>query len=99
MARLTIRLDEMLHERLLEQARLVGTTPSAYLRDILVRFEGADPSGYHSRFDELHATILQTLAILAASVGQAAPDALEQGMADARQLLRDRGLLDVEQDR
>ena len=95
MARLTIRLDEMLHERLLEQACLACTTPSAYLRDILERFEGADPSGYHARFDELHATTLQTLVILAASVGRAAPDALEQVMADARQL--DRGLLDPEQ--
>lgn len=98
MARLTIRLDDTLHDRLLDRAQSSGTTPSAYLRDILVRFEGDDPTGYHARFDELHATMLQLLAIMATYVGQSAPDALARGMADARALLRERGLLDPEQD-
>lgn len=99
MARITIRLDDALYDRLLDQARLSGTTPSAYLRDVLDRYEGHDPAGYHARFDELHATSIQTLAILAASVGHRAPDLLAQGMADARRLLVERGLLDPEQDR
>jgi hypothetical protein len=99
MARITIRLDDLLHDRLLEQARVNGTTPSAYIRDVLERYEGNDPAGYHARFDELHATGIQTLAILAASVGKRAPGLLEQGLADARRLLRERGLLDPEQDR
>lgn len=98
MARFTIRLDDALYDRLLEQAARSGITPSAYLRDVLTRYEGQDPAGYHARFDELHATAIQTLAILAASVGRRAPDLLAQGMADARRLLRERGLLDPEQD-
>lgn len=97
LARITIRLDDALHDRLLDRARSSGTTPSAYLRDVLARYEGDDPAGYHARFDELHATAIQTLAILAASVGKRAPELLEQGLADARRLLRERGLLDPEQ--
>jgi RHH-type rel operon transcriptional repressor/antitoxin RelB len=99
MARLTIRLEEALHERLLMRSRTTGATPSAYLRDLFARDEGVDPAGYHARFDELHATAIQTLAIVAASIGRRSPDALAQGMADARALLRERGLLDPEQDR
>ncbi len=49
--------------------------------------------------DEIHATGIQTLAILAKSVGKRTPDILEEGLADARRLLRERGLLDPEQDR
>jgi RHH-type rel operon transcriptional repressor/antitoxin RelB len=96
LARLTIRLDDALHRRLIDQAGRSGITPSAYLRDVLDRFEGSDPSGYHARFDELHATLIQVFAILAASVGRRSPDALAQGMEDARALLRQRGLLDGE---
>lgn len=99
MARITIRLDDALHDRLRNHARRSDMTPSSYLRDLLERYEGSDPSGYHARFDELHATGIQALAILAASVGHRAPDLLEQGLADARRLLRERGLLDPEQDR
>jgi hypothetical protein len=99
LARITIRVDDALFGRIDGRARDAGTPTAAYCRDILERFEGTDPSGYHARFDELHATGIQTLAILAASVGKRAPDILEQGLADARRLLRERGLLDPEQDR
>lgn len=99
MARITLRLDDALHDRLVDQARTSGTTPSAHIRDVLDRFEGNDPAGYHARFDELHATAIQTLAILATSVGKRMPEILEEGLADARRLLRERGLLDPEQDR
>jgi len=97
MARITLRLDDALYDRLLDQARRTGTTPSAYFRDVLYRYEGQDPAGYHARLDELHATAIQTLAILATSVGHRAPELLAQGMADARRLLQERGLLDPEQ--
>lgn len=99
MARITIRLSDDLFERLLDQAATLGTTPSGYIRDVLERFEGNDPTGYHARFDELHATAIQTLAILAKSVGVRAPALLEEGLGEARRLLRERGLLDPEQDR
>jgi RHH-type transcriptional regulator, rel operon repressor / antitoxin RelB len=99
LARITLRLDDALHDRLVAAARGIGTTPSAYIRDILDRYEGHDPAGYHARFDELHATAIQTLAILAKSIGRRSPETLEEGLADARRLLRERGLLDPEQDR
>lgn len=98
MARITIRVDDALFKRLDARARDAGTPTATYCRNILERFEGTDPSGYHARFDELHATGIQTLAILATSVGRRSPDMLEQGLADARRLLRERGLLDLEQD-
>lgn len=99
MARITLRLDDILHDRLLDQARALGTTPSAFIRDVLERYQGSDPGGYHARFDALQATAIQTLAILAKSVGKRTPDILEEGLADARQMLRERGLLDPAQDR
>ncbi len=99
MARITIRLDDRLFRRIEDRARALGAPTAAYCRDILERDDGSDPPGYHARFDELHATAIQTLAILAASVGKRAPDVLEQGLSDARRLLRERGLLDPEQDR
>jgi len=98
MARITVRFDDAAYDRMVDAARADGITPSAYIRDLVDRFEGVDPGGYHARFDELHATAIQTLAILATSVGKRAPDLLEQGLADARRLLRERGLLDPEQD-
>ena len=99
MPRITVRVDDDLFDRLNDQARARGVPPSAYIRDILARHEGHDPGGYHDRLDEIHATGIQTLAILAKSVGKRAPEVLEEGLEDARRLLRDRGLLDPEQDR
>lgn len=99
MARITIRLDDELHARLVAQARNLGVGRATYCRDILARFDGTDPSGLHDRFDELHATLIQAFAILATSVGERSPATLQQGLQEARRLLEERGLLDPEQDR
>jgi hypothetical protein len=99
MARITVRLDDDLHDRLSDQARAAGVPTSAFFRDILARFQGTDPGGYHDRLDEIHATGIQTLAILAKSIGKRTPEVLEDGLSEARRLLRERGLLDPEQDR
>lgn len=96
MNKITIRLSDSLRDRLIDHAFALGVTPSALIRDILIRFEGADPPGYHARFDELQATALQSLAILGALTAQTAPAALEKAMTDARILLRQRGLIDPE---
>jgi RHH-type transcriptional regulator, rel operon repressor / antitoxin RelB len=99
MARITIRLDDALFDRIVDQARAAGTTPSGFIRGVLDQFEGSDPGGYHDRLDEIHATGIQTLAILAKSIGRRTPDVLEEGLGDARRLLKERGLLDPAQDR
>src|SRR3546814_5563122 len=93
---ITIRIDDDLYARLSVQARNAGLGAATYCRDILERFEGTDPSGYHARFDELHATAIQAFAILATSVGERSPDILQKGLGEARRLLRERGLLDPE---
>lgn len=91
MARITVRLDDTLYDRLLDQAHRTGATPSAYFRDALDLYEGQDSAGYYAQFDELHATAIQTRSILAASVVRRAPDLLEQGTVDARRLSAERG--------
>lgn len=96
MARITVRLDDGLHQRLLKQSRRFDLGLSDYIRDVLERYEGGDPSGYHGRLDELQATAIQTLAIVAGSVGSRSPESLKKGMAEARCLLLERGLLDPE---
>ncbi|WBX84438.1 hypothetical protein [Sphingosinicella microcystinivorans] len=98
MARLTIRLDDVDYDRLVAEAEAAGKPTAAYVRDELKRLGGADPSGFHSRFDELHSTVIQVLAILATDVGRRAPDVLARGMEDTRRLLRERGLIDPDDD-
>lgn len=99
MARFTLRLDDSLYDWALDQARLGGITPSAFIRDTLARSQESDAGDLHARLDEIHATGIQTLAILARSIGRRSPDTLEEGLSEARRLLRERGLLDPEQDR
>ncbi|MBV1686470.1 ribbon-helix-helix domain-containing protein [Novosphingobium sp. G106] len=96
MPRLTIRLDDELYDRLIDRSRTTGTTPSAYLRDLLVRFEGTDPLGYHARFDDIYATTLQTMAMLGTWMAQVAPKAFEDGITEARALLVEHGLPVIE---
>ncbi|WHU04268.1 MULTISPECIES: hypothetical protein [unclassified Sphingomonas] len=98
MARFTLRLDDALFDWALDQSRRGGITPSAFIRDVLQRAQGADPGEFHDRLDEIHATGIQTLAILATSIGKRTPETLEEGLREARRLLRERGLLDPEQD-
>lgn len=92
MARLSFRLDDARYDRLLAAADAAGMTPSAYIREALGQLDGADPFGFHARFDELHSTVIQALAILASDVGGREPRALAKGMEDTRRLLRERGL-------
>lgn len=99
MARVTIRFKDALYERLVVGARDAQTSVADYVRDILDRYEGTDARGYHGRFDELHATNIQVFAILAAYVSARHPDLLARGVADARTLLLDRGLIEPVEER
>ena len=93
MARITIRIDDALCERLQRRARKVGISVAELLRPAID--QAADPRGgyVYTTQDEILSCVLQTLSILAASVRRRSPETLEQGMADARALLLEKGLL------
>jgi plasmid stability protein len=97
--KLNFRIDEGLHERLSARADGAGMSLSAFVRSVLET--AADPNGFYifSAHDEILATAIQILTILAAATGRQSPEALEQGMADARDILRRRGLINPELDR
>lgn len=97
MDRISVRVDPDLHERLQRRAAGAELSFSTFVRSILE--QAADPGGryVYSSQDEILATCIQILSILATSVGSRAPDTLARGMAEARTLLRTRGLLDPEQ--
>ncbi len=93
MIRLSVRLDQGLHDRL--QRRAVGAELpfSTFIRSVLE--QAADPGGryIYSSQDEILATCIQILSIVATATGQQSPKALEQAKADARDMLLQRGLL------
>lgn len=99
MNKLNIRVDSTLHERLSRRAHGANLSLSAFVRSVLE--QAADPGRRYvfSSQDEILATSIQILTILATSVGRRSPETLEQGMAEARELLRERGLLGPEQGR
>lgn len=93
MIKVNFRIDEDLHARLSRRAHGADLSLSAFIRSVLA--EAADPGGgyIYSSQDEILATCIQILSILATATGQQSPKALEQGMADARSILLERGLL------
>lgn len=90
---LSLRIDDALHERLCRRSHGANLTLSAFCRNVLT--QAADPQHryVYSSQDEILATALQMLSILATFVGQQSPQALEQGMEDARAILAERGLV------
>lgn len=98
MVKVNFRIDEGLHERLVRRAAAADLSLSDFVRAILA--QAAEPSrGYiFSSKDEILATSIQILSILVVAVGRRSPEALEQGMAEARALLAERGLLDPDLD-
>ena len=96
MIKLNIRVDDALHERLNRRAHGANLSLSAFARSVLE--QAADPGRRYvfSSQDEILATCIQILTILATSVGRRSPETLEKGMAEAQDLLRERGLLGPE---
>ena len=93
LAKLNIRIDDALHERLSRRAHGAGISISELVRPALE--QAVDPErGYiYTSQDEILATTLQILAILAAGVRRRSPEALAEGMVDARAILERKGLL------
>ncbi|AJR23347.1 toxin-antitoxin system HicB family antitoxin [Sphingobium sp. YBL2] len=96
MVKVNFRIEEELHERLVRRATAADLSLSEFIR--LVLAQAAEPNrGYiFSSKDEILATSIQILSILVVAVGRRSPEAVEQGMAEARALLAERGLLDPE---
>ncbi|WP_162853567.1 ribbon-helix-helix protein, CopG family [Novosphingobium sp. BW1] len=99
MHRISVRVDDTLYRRLQRRAYGANLTLSEFVRQVLG--EAADPDGryIYSSQDEVLATSIQILTLLATSIGARSPELLERGMLDARAILGERGLLDPEQDR
>ncbi|GLK47013.1 MULTISPECIES: ribbon-helix-helix protein, CopG family [Novosphingobium] len=97
MTRISVRLDPELHDRLHQRAAGAQLPFSEFIRSALSVAAEQDGRYIYSSQDEILATCIQTFAILATSLGDRAPDTLAKGMAHARTLLLQRGLLDPEQ--
>jgi hypothetical protein len=90
---ITIQLDDDVHRRLKLRAAGANLSMSALVRPLIE--DAAYPGGryVYTSQDELIGISIQTFAIVAELAGAQAPRALEQGLAQARNMLRDRGLL------
>jgi hypothetical protein len=93
MVKINFRLDAALHERLHRRALGANLSLSAYIRQLLEQPVDERRRYVFSSQDEILATAIQILSIVATSVGQQSPKALEQGMEQARAILAERGLL------
>ena len=90
---ITIQLDHDVHRRLKLRAAGANLSISAFVRPLIE--DAAYPGGryVYTSQDELIGIAIQTFAIIAELAGAQAPRALEQGLAQARNMLRERGLL------
>ena len=93
MPKLNFRLDEPLHAALMRRAHGANLSLSGFIRQLLQQAVDERKRYVFSSQDEILATSIQILSIVATSVGQQSPNAHEQGMAQARMILAERGLL------
>jgi len=91
--KVNFRLYESLHSTLMRRARGANLSLSGFIRQALEQAVDERKRYVFSSHDDILATSSQILSILATSVGQQSPKALEQGMAQARSILLERGLL------
>ncbi|AMK23284.1 ribbon-helix-helix protein, CopG family [Sphingomonas histidinilytica] len=96
MFRVSVRVDADLYQRLSRRAAGADLSLSDFVRSVLT--QAADPGGryIYSSQDEILATCIQILSIVATATGQQSPKALEQAKAGARDMLLQRGLLGQE---
>jgi hypothetical protein len=91
--KLNFRIDDALHERLVRRANDADLTLSQFSRAVLSQATDPDRGYIFTPNDEILATCLQIYSILVVAVGRRCPEAIEQGMEEARILLEQRGLL------
>lgn len=91
--RISIRVDDELHDRLHARARAAGMKTSELVRPVLE--EVAWPGGryVYTGNDEILTIAIQILALVAHDLTTRSPADYAQGLEAARDLLRQRGLL------
>ncbi|MFC4595599.1 CopG family transcriptional regulator [Sphingobium tyrosinilyticum] len=95
---ITIQLEEELHRRLKRRAATANLSISALVRP-LIEDVAVGRGGYiFTGLDELMGVAVQTYALLAEMAVDHSPQLLARGTANARLMLRDRGLLDPSED-
>jgi uncharacterized protein (DUF1778 family) len=99
MNRISVRVEPDLYRRLSRRAAGAELSLSDFVRAVLKQSAYPGACYIFSSHDEILATCIQTLAIVATATGMQNAKALEAGMAEARRLLFDRGLLDEEASR
>ncbi|WP_334183894.1 CopG family transcriptional regulator [Novosphingobium sp.] len=99
MPKINFRLEDTLHLALMRRARAANLPLSGFIRQVLEQAIDERKRYVFSSQDEILATSIQILSILATSVGGRSPEVLEQGMAQARSILAERGLLGEEEGR
>lgn len=99
MNRISVRVEPDLYRRLSRRAAGAELSLSDFVRAVLTQSAHPGARYIFSSHDEILATCIQTLAIVATATGMQNAKALDAGMAEARRLLADRGLLDEESSR
>lgn len=97
MAKLYIRIDDELLERLEQRAMGAGLSISEMVRPLLIDAAGPGGSYVYTANDEILALLIEVYAFIATGLSDHQPETLRRGANHARQILRDRGLLMSEQ--
>jgi RHH-type transcriptional regulator, rel operon repressor / antitoxin RelB len=92
-AKLYIRIDDSLHERLEQRALGAGLSISDLVRPLLE--DAAAPGGtyIYTAHDEILALVIEVYALIATELADRHPDTLRRGTAHGLDMLRHRGLL------
>lgn len=99
MARITIRIDDDLYNALLRRAAIAGMPCATMVRPLLTQlaYPGQTSDRLRMPGEEGLSISLRILELLHADMEVRAPEALQDGIARSRAILRDRNFLD-EQD-
>ncbi|RYG79255.1 MAG: ribbon-helix-helix protein, CopG family [Alphaproteobacteria bacterium] len=98
MPRISIRVDDELHDRLRVRARAAGLTTSELVRPVLEDIAWPGGRYVYTANDEILTIAIQILALLAQDLTTRSPADYARGLEAARGLLRNRGLLAAEND-
>lgn len=93
MAKLYIRIDDGLHERLEQRALGTGLSISDLVRPLIEDAAGPGGAYIYTAHDEILALLIEVYALIATGMADRHPESLRRGTAHAQDMLRHRGLL------